>query len=51
MALISRGVAPSPWCKKHNENGGVVVWEGYPLAVCNEGDDDDDGGYDYAPAA
>lgn len=52
MSFISRVIAT--WCNKHGN--------GYPPATCNEdygfvpiasmeGDDDDDGGYDYAPAA
>ncbi|AES81018.1 hypothetical protein MtrunA17_Chr7g0254721 [Medicago truncatula] len=50
MSSISNVVAP--WCKKHgNDHDGCVVWYDYPPTVCDEGDDDDDGGYDYAPAA
>ncbi|CAI8588110.1 unnamed protein product [Vicia faba] len=41
----------APWCKKLIENGHGDVCYGYPPVVCDEGDDDDDGGYDYAPAA
>lgn len=48
MAFNSRVAALL--CKIHG-NEHDVVWYNYPLAVCDEGDDDDDGGYDYAPAA
>ncbi|PNX65174.1 hypothetical protein L195_g062462 [Trifolium pratense] len=48
MSFVSRVVVS--WSKKNENDEGAVCYD-YPLAVCNEGDDDDDGGYDYAPAA
>jgi len=55
----------APKCKQHAFNGeGNCDWFGYTNISyieedyrngdrdsCGEGDDDDDGGYDYAPAA
>jgi len=51
-------------CKQHAYGEGEVDWFGYTSISCieedyrngdrdsyKEGDDDDDGGYDYAPAA
>ncbi|RHN75347.1 hypothetical protein MtrunA17_Chr2g0320181 [Medicago truncatula] len=63
MTFISTVIAPK--CKQYAYNGeGDGDWFGYTCVSCieedytngdrnlyREGDDDDDGGYDYAPAA
>jgi len=62
MASISMAITPK--CNQHAYGEGVVDWFGYTCVSCieedyhnedrdsyPEGDDDDDGGYDYAPAA
>jgi len=62
MASISMAITPK--CKQHGCGEGNSDWFGYTCVSwieedyhnedrdsCKEGDDDDDGGYDYAPAA
>jgi len=62
MASISMVIAQK--CKQHAYGEGEVDWFCYTCVSCieedyhdgdrdsyREGDDDDDGGYDYAPAA
>jgi hypothetical protein len=62
MASISMAINPK--CKEHGYGEGNGDWFGYTCVSCieedyrngdrdscKEGDDDDDGGYDYAPAA
>ncbi|AES66980.1 hypothetical protein MtrunA17_Chr2g0320151 [Medicago truncatula] len=62
MASISLAITPK--CKHHGYSEGNGDWFGYTSVSCikednrngdrdscKEGDDDDDGGYDYAPTA
>lgn len=49
MTLIS--IATVTRCNKHPYSSDWFGDASTPLTVYREGDDDDDGGYDYAPAA